>query len=458
MLAALAALSALVALPFTGDAHKDYLKRQRTVLVEAGGRHLDLGLWCRDKGLVPQATTEFILAVETSEGAHPGANIVLSYMRSLQGKFWKKRKPSRSALASYDKKARKARLDDREERLDLALWAHKKKLHEQAEEDVVALLRASDEPLEFDKKGRLVIDAGTIPEQVSQPFRDAAVSINGRLYLRDGVLSHLPDVAAVAETTTDVLRVRADTIDAELVDDLHALGTALLAILADELEGAPTYRLNTFVFAERAAYEGYLDAIGLSSHKVATGLADGGTATALICGEGLDEDGLRGVVLHELTHLASFAVNRSVTPSWYSEGLAELYGARESFTWNGAELELGLALPPGRMASLRSGELMPLEEFLASDALTLLRQSPEAGNRFYAQSWAFVRFLRQGAVPEVRETFADWERYCRGASLGAVVGDPRSTHSAPAAELFEQMMAEQLPMLEESFQAYVAGL
>ena len=65
-----------------GPSRVTILLRQR-LFFQTGHRHLELGLWCRDKGLVAQASMQFIAAVEASEHRHPGAERVLSIMRSL---------------------------------------------------------------------------------------------------------------------------------------------------------------------------------------------------------------------------------------------------------------------------------------------------------------------------------------------------------------------------------------
>ena len=46
-----------------------------------GKRHLDIGLWARDIGIVPQATTQILRADAASQGKHPGARTVLNVMR-----------------------------------------------------------------------------------------------------------------------------------------------------------------------------------------------------------------------------------------------------------------------------------------------------------------------------------------------------------------------------------------
>ena len=59
-------------------------------LVEASTRHVKLGIWCRDAGMVSQASNEFIHAVTISEGKHKWSVDVLNLMRRFDDAFWRK--------------------------------------------------------------------------------------------------------------------------------------------------------------------------------------------------------------------------------------------------------------------------------------------------------------------------------------------------------------------------------
>src|SRR5206468_295457 len=82
-------------------------------------------------------------------------------------------------------------------------------------------------------------------------------------------------------------------------------------------------RLQIVVLAERASYGAYLDFAGLSSHRAADGFADRVAATAVLCHEGLTDESVLGLALHELTHLYQLSVTPAALPSWFLEGSAE---------------------------------------------------------------------------------------------------------------------------------------
>src|SRR5687768_17114328 len=75
----------------------DYKKRLREERIATGQRHVDLGWSIKDKGLIQQATWQFVRAVELSDGEHQGAAMVLGIVRNYGEAFWKKRrkKPTR---------------------------------------------------------------------------------------------------------------------------------------------------------------------------------------------------------------------------------------------------------------------------------------------------------------------------------------------------------------------------
>jgi hypothetical protein len=462
LLVALAAALVVLAGPSGHTAAQEnaaFEKKKRTVLVEGGHRHLELGVWAR-KGLVPQATTEFIRAVEVSEGRHPGANKVLGIMRSLDEAFWTKRrrKVHTGLLDQYEKRAKKAQLAFEKDRAALAAWAAKKGFEQLADDEYRGLLRSRDKPLEFDAKGRIKLEKATIPAEPSARIKAAAVAINDKLYVRDEFLELLPDVTEIYEAEGERVRVRCQTSNEQAADVL-AIAEALLPQLAEDTGGRPTSLMKLFVFKEKETYDQYLDAADLSQHKVASGLAVGGAFIALVNGGGRDDEAIRGIALHELSHLFMFGVTRVVMPSWYSEGFAETYGGTGTFTWKDGKLTLGGKMSAYRVDPLRGEGYIPLRELVGGVAHDLLRKDKGRAHRFYAESWAFVRFMcSDEAGKDVAERFAVWEDTCRGKALGAEIGKPESRNSRPAQDLFLRTFRDDLDDLDARFREWLKTL
>ncbi len=426
--------------------------------VEFASAHIELGIWCRDAGLPPQATAEFLRAAEVGGSAAPRALKIVAIMRSLDDKFWKTvQKKPKQLLDTYEKRAKKLELDLLKAKFRNAKEAAKLGLADEAYAEYAALVRETNEPLVLDGAGKVVLPVGTLPLDVSERIRKEAVSINERSYLRDDFLLLIPTVSEVAEVTSERVRVRTEGALEEAAD-LHAMVTALLGALEDETAGRPTRRIQVFVFKTRASYGAWLDAASLPAHKAATGVADGATFTALVCAEGLPTDTVRGVALHEVSHLFMFGVTPVVMPSWYSEGFAESFGGPGTYAWNGTSLVAGGLLSEASLKRIRTEEgYLPWSEVFAGDALKLLQSDKSKALGFYAEAWAIRHWFAQQAPSDVQARFRQWEVACRGGALGAEPGRPRDRNTAPAAEAFQRAFGADLPSLEARFRAWLAG-
>jgi hypothetical protein len=435
--------------PTQDKARTEYELRRTRALAECGQRHLQLGSWARDQGLVPQATAEFLLAVEVAEGKNPGAVQVLGIMRSLDQAFWTQRRknPSRALLDAYGKRARAARRDDQAARFELARFAHAKKLAGEALRDFRALVGDVDEALEVDAKGRIVLDVGAVPADVSAQLLARAVKVQEQRYLPDDALAGLPDAATILQASSPELRVRG-TVTAARILDLHALGTALLQELEQHVGGRPVHRVQVFVFGTRAEYAAYLAANALQRFRDATGFADYQALLAVVCAEGSDDGQLRGHFLHELAHLYDYQVAPAALPSWYREAFAESFGGPGAFRWQDGVLHLAAGI-----------DGFPLRALLAADAGDLFAQDAARAHRFYLEAWGFFEYLRHGAGEELAARFAAWEAMCRGKALGAEPRTPgqraRPFDERAARQAFLDLFAADLDALEAGFVAWV---
>ena len=429
--------------------------RKRKVLIETGHRHLKLGVWCRNKGMNSQATMEFLMAVEVSEHRHPGAERVLKIMRGYGDDFWKKNRKSvpKSLLDHYERRVVKLAQRNSKQRFELAEWALEFGIPEGAQE-FRALVALKDGPLEFDKKERITVAGGAVPLDISQTIRANAVTINGRLWLRDDFLSQVPGVESIVELENDRIRVRTMGTRERAQDVLDAC-TALLPVLAKDTGGRPTDRLNLFLFEKKGAYSEYLVASGMTDFEGAQGFALSSTRTACLNTFEMSDEDVRALALHEITHLFVYGTTRTRMPDWYSEGLAETYGGQGCHVIEKGKFNFHQVMAPHRLALLRQGQSMPLRELLNGDALALRAKGGNA-LEFYAQSWAFLRFMRTEANDDAREKFVLWETVCRGKALGAVLG--KSTEDAdvgPAQALFSKLFDAELDSLEVAFLAYL---
>ena len=436
----------------------EFEKKRRKALIGAGHRHLELGVWCRKQGLVAQASSELVRAVEVSDNRHPGANKVLSMMRSMGEGFWSKRrrKTHVKLLERYEKRAASAEEKGQKDRFALAEWAWDRELSE-GKEEFLALLEETDAPLDVDDKGHIVVPVGKLPAELSKEILDEAVSINGRLYVRDRFLALIPDVAELHEVQTERVRVRSQS-DLEEAQEVLAACEALLPFLTEDTGGRPKRLMTVFLFKDRKTYEAYLDAADMPGHKKAAGLALSRHDVALVNGDGAGMERVLETALHELSHLFMFGVTRSAMPSWYAEGFAETYGGGGVFKWKDGKLTTRGVLAKRELDSIRGDGFIPLATFFQSNALTLIQSDKSKARGFYAQSWAFVRYMRTAAGDDLQERFLLWEDQCRGSALGAEFGKPDGGNAKPSQQLFEQKFDGELEAIESGFKEWLQTL
>lgn len=464
----LVALAAAPALPQTSAERRaeEYAKKKQQELFAASQRHLQIGAWCRKQGLVPQATTQFLRAVEVGEGRNPGAKTVLDLMRGLGDAFWRgeRKKPSRELLASFERKVADAERRSRGARLELAQLAAAIHRDDEVKAQCLAALRFGGE-LSFDAAGKAQLDGAAVRVDVARWLHEQTVAVN------DGQQRAF-DPAASAVVLGDLHEHRCERVvvrtelGAAAAAELHALVTALLPHLEERLDGRPARPLGLFVFGTRAAYASYLERLHMAEWAFAPGLADYNTFQTIVCAEGLPPADVHALVLHELTHLFFYGVAPAVMPDWYAEGLAETFGGQGTFAWDGGVLQVGGAMRRDRIDAAKKSPL-PLRELLGADAFRLLAADRDQGLRFYAQAWALLRFLRQDGG-KWKARFEQWEANCRGAVLGAgqaggseaSVGEAGARRGVPtdASALFARLLGDDLDELERDFGAWFAAL
>jgi len=436
---------------------QDYKEERTKVFAENGQRHLEYGLELRDKGLTTQAAAQIVIAAEVARGRNSAAEMVLKIMRQYEDAFWKRKleHPPPSKLESYAKKAQKLREADREARLELVKWTQRNELEEQGFDELRDLLLDLDEPLVFDEGGALLVAGARLKGALATRVKQAAIEINGQPYVRDTFLQRLPDLTRVFEASSPELRVRSTT-SVEEAQRLHAALSALLPLLAEDFGARPERRLQVAVLAERKYYDQYLDVSGLPGHHAADGFADRVAATAVLCKQGSTDEYVLGLALHEVTHLYQLGISPAVFPSWYLEGSAETYGGEGTFHWDGTSLAARGKMSVVRLNELRAAPL-PLRDLLEGDALALLSQDKLAARRFYCESWAFLRFLREAAGADFSERLDRWRTMCFGSAAGADFDKPYENDAASSRKLFLQLFAKDLPALEQSFGVWLAA-
>jgi hypothetical protein len=445
--------------------------KRAEVFAECAQRHMFLGSWARKAGLVPQATREFFRAVEVGEGHNAHAHTLIHWMRSYGPRFWRgeRTKFTRGLLQNYTKRREGVDEQNLADRYAYARLAHRAGYVDEALSVFRTLLRERGHtPLTFDKKGRIELAPGPIPEDLTAVLTAEAVTIDDAVFVRDAAAerdeSLADDLARVAD---DDLIVRG-SVARDVLANLHAAASLLVPQLEDRLHGRPDQRLELLVLATRTEYEACLGD-RLAGFAAASGVADYETMSAILCAEGLAADHLLALALHELTHLFDVGVVPVVMPAWYREGLAESFGAHGSFRIEREHLTVGDPLPTARIDALKEhvgASTFDFAAFLATDPGSVFDGGADNAATFYLVAWAFDRFLR--ADPERAATYEAWETACRGGALGVDPGLGAAERSkrlraakavdADAAFLEAFGGKDGVQALATSFRAFVADL
>jgi len=196
--------------------------------------------------------------------------------------------------------------------------------------------------------------------------------------------------------TTAVGSAAADRLPAFLEDSLAAYRSRFGAL------PGPSRPMETYLLRNRAEWQ------VLTQHLLGDraeaflnvrrgGFASGGRAV-------LHNSGLRQtmrLVGHEGWHQYTQQTFADSLPVWLEEGLATQF---EGFRWDERATPLRAEFLPWanveRFDALREaeqgGELMPLLRLITTTPQEQVERSDEAAIRYYAQLWAFVRFLEEG--------------------------------------------------------------
>jgi hypothetical protein len=434
----------------------DYMKRRESALFDAGQRHLQLGSWARKAGLIPQATSQFLRAVEVSGGKNQGAVMVLGVMRGYGDAFWRRevKRPSPALLADYERRAAHIELQTRKAHIDLAKRAGKAGLQVEEKEHWLTVLQLGGS-IEVDAKGTARIDGERVPEALADWLQGMTIQVNGKQPAFEAAGGAAPKLPDVTEVRSDELVVRTD-LPAASAAALHALASAFLPKLRERLAGAPTHPLQLFVFKKRADFLAYLEARGMARFAGGSGVADYGTFQTLVCAEEKTDEQLHALVLHELSHLYFFGTAPAAMPDWFAEGFAESFGGQGTFTWDGETLQLGLPMRRDRIEDLQKAPI-PLRELFATDAANLLITDHDKGMRFYAECWALQRFLREDKNPW-QARFGYFEAQCRGAVLGAPEGGRKTLDPTASRALCDRLFGPDLEQIDGAFREWLQKL
>ncbi|MDQ5979132.1 MAG: hypothetical protein QG602_2106 [Verrucomicrobiota bacterium] len=154
---------------------------------------------------------------------------------------------------------------------------------------------------------------------------------------------------------------------------------------------------------------------------------------------------IQRTIFHEYVHHL-MRVTEEAPPTWYNEGMAELFSTLEE---QKDHLLLGRAKPE-LVARLQQAKAMPLEElFAVTNSSAVYRNGEHNTGIFYAQSWALVHFCNFGISKVPKERLDTFLRLARSAKLAA---EPEKLR-----QLTQELLGMDFPQLNEELARYMRG-
>jgi hypothetical protein len=136
-----------------------------------------------------------------------------------------------------------------------------------------------------------------------------------------------------------------------------------------------------------------------------------------------EQDEVKRIIFHEGAHWL-MSVDPARHPTWFSEGIAEMYS---TFELTGGKVNWAMPIP-AHLARLQKNGLLPLKEFFArTDAL---QDQERDDDRYYAQSWAFLHFMmlsQPSRLPMLDRILAESRTSSSEVAVSKVVGGDLAT-------------------------------
>lgn len=149
------------------------------------------------------------------------------------------------------------------------------------------------------------------------------------------------------------------------------------------------------------------------------------------------------LVFHEYVHHL-FRVVEQEPPLWFNEGMAELLAAiREE----SGQLEIGRP-HAGRIATLRTEKLLPLETLFAVDHGSPIYRSKDHTGIFYAQSWALLHYWYFGDSGLPKDAVTRFTR---------IAGEQRLAEQVDLRRFFRECFSMDYPEMQRRLERYVTG-
>ncbi len=199
--------------------------------------------------------------------------------------------------------------------------------------------------------------------------------------------------------------------------------------------------VSIFAFRSDREFEAYSHHRDDSDNRIAGLYLEGPDRATILLRPMGDKAAAREVAFHEYVHHLFRAIEEE-PPLWYNEGLAELMAG---IRLEGRNLTLGHPVL-GRLLALQHENLLPFESLFSADKGSKFYTQANHTGLFYAQSWAFMHYLRFGKHkldPEGVKRFL------------TTAGDERRLAQTNMRSLFEECFKMDYDRMEKDLARYV---
>ncbi|MBI3272602.1 MAG: hypothetical protein HYZ53_26670 [Planctomycetes bacterium] len=308
-----------------------------------------------------------------------------------------------------------------------------------------------DELVQYAQKGFVKQGGKWIPKGEADLLAQGYRKYKDKWYTRDELATIRANWEDAWELETEHYAIRTNTSE-EFQNELAAILEAAYAVEKEVFEKEPGgKKMNIYAFRTFEDFRNFC----IQEKQEGSLRAHGFAIAARNYGCGYDalktKDSFLSTMVHEGCHLFYGRSNpASDAPSWYHEGMATNF---EGYTWDGKKLTFTFISPwrlPWVKPAFKSGNYLPLAEFLDGDAGAAINKGVQDSTVFYSQAWALYYFLGHTPNPDLK---VKWQKLKQKYDSGASRGTPTSP-----AGFFRSVFGEDLDVVEQAWKEFILGL
>jgi hypothetical protein len=219
--------------------------------------------------------------------------------------------------------------------------------------------------------------------------------------------------------------------------------------------------MECFIFRWRSEWDEYTQKYAGTDAKIYLQIRSGGyTIYDRYVAYYIGREGTFAVAAHEGWHQFAGRHFKGRMPPFLEEGLACMF---ETISWKDHLPRWNLSVNTQRAQTLRKAidakDLWPLEKLISMHAGDIVGESNDRIDAFYAQCWAFAKFLYEGENGKYRPALQKW----LAETAAGTVYDPTKSHARAIAPwnrkavrpMLEHYLGMELPEIDQAFNTYM---